>query len=80
MTGKIIVQQLWESSMVTVGDRISGECVTSGRTYTGTVADVHGPIRSPDCGGYRYRLTDTGQTYANGSPIEPTVFALMWES
>jgi hypothetical protein len=57
-----------------VGDRVKGQCVTGGTDYVGTVAAIVGPISFPDCGGYRYRLTDTGRTYAGGKPVEPIVF------
>ncbi len=73
-----IVQQAWKPSVVMVGDRITGTCVSVGGQYTGTVAEVFGPIRSPDCGGYRYKLTDTGQFYGDGNPVEPFVFASAW--
>lgn len=73
-----IIQEAWKASVVEVGERIVGTCVTSGRSYTGLVAAVVGPIRTPDCGGYRYQLTDTGETYAGGNPAEPTVYAEAW--
>lgn len=57
-----------------IGDMITGTCVTFGSIKTGRVADVIGPIASPDCGGYRYRLTSTGEYYAGGAPVEPIVF------
>lgn len=76
--GTSIAQTGWAPSVVSVGARITGRCVTNGTSYTGTVAEVVGPIRTPDCGGYRYRLTDTGQHYALGGPIQPTVYAERW--
>jgi hypothetical protein len=57
-----------------IGDLITGTCVTFGSIKTGRVTSVIGPIASPDCGGYRYRLTGTGQFYAGGGPVEPIVF------
>ena len=57
-----------------IGDTITGTCVTFGSIKTGRVADVIGPIATPDCGGYRYRLTGTGEFYSSGAPVEPIVF------
>lgn len=57
-----------------IGEVISGECVTMRTQYTGIVDEVIGPIASPDCGGYRYRLTETGKFYSNGNPIRPIVY------
>lgn len=75
-----IIQQPWQPSVVEVGHRITGTCVTSGRSYTGLVAKAVSPIRTPDCGGYRYQLTNTGIYYASGNPVEPTVYAESWAS
>jgi hypothetical protein len=57
-----------------IGDVISGTCVTFGSQKTGIVAEVIGPIALPDCGGYRYQLTETGEFYASGKPVRPIVF------
>ena len=56
------------------GDRIAGRCVTMNTLTTGTVTDVIGPITHPDCGGYRYRIVDTGEFYSNGRPVELIVY------
>lgn len=52
-----VAQQGWETSVVRVGDRISGMCVTYGGTQQGAVVAVVGPNRE-DCGGYRYLIHD----------------------
>lgn len=57
-----------------IGDVIVGQCVTMGTAYRGIVTEVIGPIAIPDCGGYRYRLTETGRFYSNGHPVRPIVF------
>lgn len=57
-----------------IGDRIVGQGVGVGERYTGVVTEVIGPIRFPDCMGYRYRLADTGEVYMGGAPVEPIVF------
>jgi hypothetical protein len=56
-----------------IGDKISGTCVTMGSQKTGRVTEVIGPVAFPDCGGYRYRLADTGEHYYGGAPVEPIV-------
>lgn len=76
--GSGIAQTAWQPSVVQVGDQITGRCVTMGTQYTGTVAEVFGPIKSPDCGGYRYKLVGTGQFYGGGNPIEPIIYAETW--
>ncbi len=58
-----------------VGERITGRCVTRGKTYTGTIVEI---LPEPAWTGghngeYRYRITDTGEFYAGGTPIEPIV-------
>ena len=58
---------------IKVGDRHTGRCVTSGLTYTGTVAGVIQPIRYSGQCFPRWRLVDTGAFYGNGKPIEPIV-------
>ena len=57
-----------------LGDRITGTCVTMCTPKTGRVTEVIGPITHPDCGGYRYRIVDTGEFYSNGRPVEPIVY------
>ncbi len=58
-----------------VGERITGRDVSSGRTYTGTIAKIQPEAAwtGGHNGGYRYHLTDTGAFYAGGKPIEPIV-------
>jgi len=56
-----ITQTLWKPSVVRVGDRVQGTCVTYGTAQAGAVLTVVGPIPSPDCGGYRYRIRDDEQ-------------------
>lgn len=68
---RVLAQRPWSVSVVRVGDRIEGRCVTNNTAVVGTVVGVHGPIRSPDCGGYRYLVrTDDGRRH--------TVFAQRW--
>lgn len=76
--GSGIVQRAWAPSVVRVGDWITGRCVTYNSAVTGEVAEVYGPIAWPDCGGYRYKLVNTGRTYSNGRPVESTVHAHTW--
>ena len=57
-----------------VGDIITGTCVTMNTLKTGRVTEVIGPITHPDCGGYRYRIVDTGEFYSSGAPIEPIAY------
>lgn len=64
----------WQRPAANLGDWITGTCVTMNTQHTGRVSEVIGPIASPDCGGYRYRLTWTGDHYAGGAPIEPIVY------
>lgn len=73
-----ITQKAWKPSVIDLDDWITGRCVTMNSTYTGRVVEIIGPIRTPDCGGYRYKLVDTGHFYATGGPIEPTVYAETW--
>jgi hypothetical protein len=57
-----IAQQTWQPSIVRIGDRISGTCVSIGSERVGHVTRISGPIRTPDCGGYRYEIiTDAGR-------------------
>lgn len=56
-----------------IGDRITGRCVTMGTEYSGTVVAVYEPQRYSGDSELRYRLTDTGQFYSCGSRIEPVV-------
>ncbi len=53
-----IAQPPWKASVVRPGDRIKGTCVTYGTPEAGAVIQVIGPIRTPDCGGYRYLIRD----------------------
>lgn len=56
-----IAQAPWKPSVVQVGDRISGTCVTMGSKREGKVLTICGPLRE-DCGGYRYEIaTDDGR-------------------
>lgn len=64
----------WGEPDAKIGDTVTGRDVTGGGMYTGVVSEVIGPIRTPDCGGYRYKITNTGETYAGGKPFEPIVF------
>lgn len=50
---------------IKIGDRVTGRCVTMNTTYTGRVTEIH-PAE-------RYALADTGETYADGNPVEPIV-------
>lgn len=62
--GDAVVQTPYKGSEVHIGDVISGRCVTYNSERTGTVVCVIGPIKSPDCGGYRYRIrSEDGRTY-----------------
>jgi hypothetical protein len=79
MSRDAIFQTPWQPSVVSIGDWITGQDVTfTGAQRTGTVSRIIGPIASPDCGGFRYQLTDTGDYYANGNPVEPIVYAERW--
>lgn len=64
LTGQGVAQKPYAMSVVRPGDVISGRCVTMGSTEQGHVAHVIGPIKSPDCGGYRYRIRSAdGRTH-----------------
>lgn len=66
-----IMQQAWKPSIVTTGERIQGRDVTSNTQREGIVTEIHGPIRTPDCGGYRYTIRDDeGRTHI--------VYGLCW--
>ena len=52
-----VAQKGWDPSVVRVGDRIKGTCVTYGSAEEGAVVTVVGPNRE-DCGGYRYLIRD----------------------
>ena len=58
---------------IAVGDRVRGRDVTMGNSTEGTVAEIIPPLRFSGQYGNRYRLVDTGETYAGGKPIEPIV-------
>lgn len=55
------------------GDRVTGRCTTNGTCYTGTVSEVIHPAPLSGQYGPRYRLTNTGQHYHGGNPVEPIV-------
>lgn len=54
-----------------IGTTATGRCVTSGLTYTGTIAEVLIPTNQPS--DVRYRLTGTGIFYSHGGPVEPII-------
>jgi len=56
---QVLAQKAWGMSVVRPGDRIEGRCVTNNTAVQGAVVGVHGPVRSPDCGGYRYLVRTT---------------------
>lgn len=58
---------------ITIGDRVTGDCVTMNIRYTGTVAEIITPVPYSGCSGPLYRLVDTGRRYSSGRPIEPIV-------
>jgi hypothetical protein len=68
---QVLAQTSYAMSVVRPGDRIEGTCVTYGTTKRGVVVGVTGPVRSPDCGGYRYRIRDEDGR-------RPIVFAQRW--
>jgi hypothetical protein len=71
----VIVQKSYAESVVKIGDRITGTDVTMGGSpKEGVVTDVIGPIRVPDCGGYRYKIS-TDETYSTGGPVTRIVYA-----
>lgn len=70
----VIMQKSWTESVVNVGDRITGQDVTMGVQREGLVTSVVGPIRTPDCGGYRYHII-TNERYSNGSQLTAVVYA-----
>lgn len=72
---RVLAQKPWDVSVVRVGDQIEGTCVTYGTTVRGTVVGVHGPVRSPDCGGYRYLVRTDHYTDHSRRHI---VFAQRW--
>jgi hypothetical protein len=59
-----------------IGDQITGRCVTTNLDYSGTVVAIYRP--RPGCGytKTRYRLTDTGWSWSCGSKFEPVVVKL----
>jgi hypothetical protein len=73
-----IAQALWAPSVVAVGDRIVGQDVTSGLHVEGVVVEVVGPIRTPDCGGYRYRVDSGDVSPVTGEPMTRIVYAERW--
>lgn len=59
---------------IKIGDRVTGRCVTLGRQYTGTVAEIIQPAPyTGHSGMLLHRLINTGQHYHGGRPIEPIV-------
>lgn len=71
LAAQVLAQKPWDMSVVRPGDRIEGKDVSVGGRVQGTVVGVVGPVRSPDCGGYRYLVrTETGRRHI--------VFAERW--
>lgn len=69
-----INQTPYAPSVIIVGDRIIGTDVTMGSQREGWVTTIVGPIRTPDCGGYRYHIL-TDQFYASGKQLTAVVYA-----
>lgn len=70
----IVNQKPWTPSVLNIGDRITGEDVTYGCKREGVIVRVVGPVRTPDCGGYRYWI-ETDERYATGGIVTAVVFA-----
>lgn len=56
LSGQGVAQKPYAMSVVRPGDQIEGQDVTFGSRKRGHVVQVSGPIKSPDCGGYRYHI------------------------